>query len=344
MNAKGSSARLIRPLVKKTLHAAAGFALGGILLFFTFRGRNMAEVWESISHADIVLSLVSLLLMAVVFVLRGARWQLLLREAGTDAKLLDILSSLSFGYFVNCITPKLGEVGRCLSLQKNAGVPLAQSFGTVVSERVYDLLVLVSGVGLVFLMEMDRLGQLWLQISARFAHIFGNGTLWVAAAIFILPILLAVVFRRHLMRISIIRAAFHFFAQLGIAIKQSFALKRYWLFLLYTAGIWCTLALVNLVFLHAMGIEGAHLYFSVIVLFISTIGWALPAPGGVGTSHFIVLQLFLAFGMGEEKGLAYGLYSNGITLGFMLLFGLIAAADYIWGKSWRAKYADRQIS
>lgn len=323
--------------MKKTLHAAAGFALGGILLFFTFQGRNMAEVWKSISHADIALSLVSLLLMSIVFLLRGARWQLLLREAGTEASLIDILSSLSFGYFVNCITPKLGEVGRCLSLQKNADVPLAQSFGTVVSERVYDLLVLVSGVGLVFFMEMDRLGQLWSQISERFAHIFGDGTVWYITLILAVALFLAAVFRKRLLQIRLIAKIAHFFAQLGNAMKQSFALKRYWLFLIYTAGIWMALMLVNLVFLHAMYIKGADLYFSVIVLFISTIGWALPAPGGVGTSHFIVLQLFIAFGLGEEKGLAYGIYSNGITLGFMLLFGLIAVADFIWGKTWRSQ-------
>lgn len=323
--------------MKKTLHAAAGFALGGILLFFTLQGRNMAEVWKSISHADIALSLVSLLLMSIVFLLRGARWQLLLREAGTEASLIDILSSLSFGYFVNCITPKLGEVGRCLSLQKNADVPLAQSFGTVVSERVYDLLVLVSGVGLVFFMEMDRLGQLWSQISERFAHIFGDGTVWYMALILAVTLLLAAVFRKRLLQIRLIAKIAHFFAQLGNAMKQSFALRHYWLFLIYTAGIWIALMLVNLVFLHAMDIKGADLYFSVIVLFISTIGWALPAPGGVGTSHFIVLQLFIAFGLGEEKGLAYGIYSNGITLGFMLLFGLIAVADFIWGKTWRSQ-------
>lgn len=325
--------------MKKILNAAAGFALGGILLFFTFRGRNMADVWQSISHADIALSLISLLLMAIVFLLRGARWQLLLREAGAEASLLDTLSSLSFGYFVNCITPKLGEVGRCLSLQKNADVPLAQSFGTVVSERVYDVLVLVSGVGLVFIMEMDRLGQLWSQISDRFAHIFGDGTLWYAALALALTVLLSVLLRRHLLRIRLFAKIAQFFAQLGNAIKHSFALKRYWLFLLYTAGIWGALILVNLVFLHAMDVTGADLYLSVIVLFISSIGWALPAPGGVGTSHFIVLQLFIAFGLGEEKGLAFGIYSNGITVGFMLLFGLLAAADYIWGKAWRAKWA-----
>lgn len=297
----------------------------------------MADVWQSISHADMTLSITSLLLMAIVFLLRGARWQLLLREAGADVSLLDTLSSLSFGYFVNCITPKLGEVGRCLSLQKNADVPLATGFGTVVSERVYDLLVLVSGVGLVFLMEMDRLGQLWVQITDRFVHILGEGALRYAALVLATLVLLAFVFRNRLFEIQLFAKIIHFFAQLGSAIKQSFALKRYWLFLLYTAGIWGALILVNLVFLRAMEINGADLYFSVIVLFISTIGWALPAPGGVGTSHFIVLQLFIAFGLGEEKGLAYGIYSNGITVGFMLLFGLIAAADYIWGKAWRAK-------
>lgn len=328
--------------MKKTINAAAGFALGGILLFFTFRGRNMADVWQSISHADIGLSLISLLLMAVVFILRGARWQLLLREAGENTTLLDILSSLSFGYFVNCITPKLGEVGRCLSLQKNGNVPLAKSFGTVVSERVYDILVLAAGVGLVFFMEMSRLGHLWSQITEHFAQIFGNGSLWYLSAIIAMLILLGILFRKRLLKIQIFATVARFFGQLSNAVKQSFTLEHYGLFLLYTAGIWITLMLLNLVFLLAMDVPGTDLYFAAIVLFISTIGWALPAPGGVGTSHFIVLQLFIAFDLGEQKGLAYGIYSNGITLGFMLIFGLLAVADYFWGRIWREKWSARK--
>jgi len=325
--------------LKKILNAAAGFALGGILLFFTFRGRNMEEVWQSIAGADLTLSLVSLLLMLLIFILRSARWQLLLHEAGANVTLIDVLSSLGLGYFVNCITPKLGEVARCLSLQKNSDVPLATSFGSVVSERMYDILMLFTGVAIIFFLEMERLGNLYTQISDQFKHLFGTGNIWYATLFAVIGVALIIVFRKKLMQIHLLSKVGKFIKQMGSAAKQSFGMRRYKLFILYTALIWFSLTMINFVFLKAMNIEGVDLYFAVIVLFISSIGWALPAPGGVGTSHFIVLQLFVAFGMGEENGLAYGIYSNGITLAFMLVFGLISVADYFWGKSWREKWA-----
>lgn len=323
--------------MKKIFNLSAGFALGGILLFFTFRGKNMADVWHSIAAADLLLSVASLFLMLLVFVLRAARWQLLLREAGTPVAFYDVLSSLGMGYFVNCITPKFGEVARCLSLQRNADIPLANSLGTVISERVYDIAVLALGLALIFAAEMTRLSSLASLISQQTTALFGAHAIWYGFLSFVTVVSFIIIFRKQIGRIGVFSRASHFFRQVGQSVAQSFSLTRYWLFIGYTIGIWLTLILVNYVFLHAMNIAGADMHFAVIVLFISSIGWALPAPGGVGTSHFIVLQLFLAFGKSEESGLAFGVYSNGITLAFILAFGAIAVADYFWGRAWRSK-------
>jgi uncharacterized membrane protein YbhN (UPF0104 family) len=89
--------------------------------------------------------------------------------------------------------------------------------------------------------------------------------------------------------------------------------------------IWFLMVLVNYCCLLALPTtDSLNLYFAFVVLFVGTIGWAIPSPGGIGTSHFFVLQLFLLFNLSEETGITYGLLVNGIMVIFTIAGGLLA--------------------
>ncbi len=64
------------------------------------------------------------------------------------------------------------------------------------------------------------------------------------------------------------------------------------------------------------------LYFAIVVLFVGGIGWAIPTPGGIGTTHFFILQLFIAFNLNETAGISFGILSNGLTFICTILFGI----------------------
>ena len=67
-----------------------------------------------------------------------------------------------------------------------------------------------------------------------------------------------------------------------------------------------------------------RIYFAFVILFIGGIGWVLPSPGGIGTTHFILLHLFLVFGHDEFVGATFGVLSNGLTFIITIAYGLIA--------------------
>jgi glycosyltransferase 2 family protein len=107
--------------------------------------------------------------------------------------------------------------------------------------------------------------------------------------------------------------------------RSVFKLSQPWLFLLYTCLIWAVLIFMNFCFLKALPeTQDLGWYMATLILFIGGLGWALPVPGGMGTTHFIVLQLFLAFGLSETAGQNIALLSNGATFVFTILFGFVA--------------------
>jgi len=291
------------------------------------------DILQTIRQADMLYATMSILLMVGIFALRAARWQLLLSATGEKVKYFNVLGSVGIGYFINSFTPKLGEIARCTSLQSNSGVPFAKSAGVVVSERVYDLLVLFLGLVSILILEMDRLDFLIINLREAVASMLQGYIIWSLGAGILLISAFLYLKRQWLMNHSIYMKISGFVKDFSKAIADSFMLKQYPLFILYTVLIWLLLIAVNYTFLLSLSsTEGESIYFAFIVLFAATIGWALPAPGGIGTSHFFVLQLFIVFGLPEDSGVAFGIYSNGLTFAFTIFFGLISVADFYMRK------------
>ena len=89
-----------------------------------------------------------LLLMAVTVMishlLRAERSRLLLKPTGNQVSFSASFLSLMVGYLVNLAVPRGGEVSRCYNLYKLEKTPVEISFGTVVVERIIDLLCLMT--------------------------------------------------------------------------------------------------------------------------------------------------------------------------------------------------------
>ena len=99
-----------------------------------------------------------LMLMAVLaigsHVVRAERWRMLMVPTGNSTKLSYSFLSLMVGYLVNLVIPRGGEVSRCYNLYKLDGTPVEISFGTVVVERIVDLICLAILILLAFVLRV----------------------------------------------------------------------------------------------------------------------------------------------------------------------------------------------
>jgi glycosyltransferase 2 family protein len=111
-----------------------------LLLATQLPGFRLEEAAERIRGADPLLLLAAFAVYYLGFPLRGYRWQLLLRRAGTRVGLRDSTEIIFLSWLVNCLVPaKLGDVYRAWLLRANFLVSLSRTFGTVFIERVFDL-------------------------------------------------------------------------------------------------------------------------------------------------------------------------------------------------------------
>jgi len=79
-------------------------------------------------------------LLAVVS--RGLRWLLLLSPLGYKPSKINSIAAVAFGYLANTLIPRSGEVARCTALHSTDGMPVDKLFGTVITERAGDFIML----------------------------------------------------------------------------------------------------------------------------------------------------------------------------------------------------------
>lgn len=319
--------------IRTALQLTLGVLLSALLLYLTYRKRSFADLAADMAQADPLMVGLSGLLLLLVFWLRALRWKILIESAGHPVSSYHTTLSVTISYLVNALTPKIGEVIRCTVLYRSDRVPVAASFGTVFTERVIDVLVLLGGIFVIFLMEVDRLGGLFADMAL---NLFGK---WTTSQVMILVTVLLALMGAGIWALywlrkkaaenpgkpGIIPKIYEFVSGMLYAIKSIFRLKQPGMFLLYTVLVWVALIAMNVLFLLALP-ETRELswYYAVLVLFIGGIGWAMPVPAGMGTTHYIIRALFVAFGLPATMGENVGLISNGATFLFTIVWGVIA--------------------
>ena len=118
----------------------------GIVAFAIKKGGiSWSDTWNHIRHADVRLYVLALGALGLSMVARGLRWKLLLQNAGEHAGTFSAFEIVFASFFVNCVIPaKMGDVYRAFLVRQRENVGASKALGTIIAERLLDLLVLMS--------------------------------------------------------------------------------------------------------------------------------------------------------------------------------------------------------
>jgi uncharacterized protein (TIRG00374 family) len=141
------------------LRAAFGAAISIVALWLVLRGVDVGQTIDLLSRAQPAWILLGALFLSTDLALRALRWQRLLRPIAT-VRYPPMLGYLLVGYLANNILPaRLGELVRSHYLGDREGISRASALGTVVVERVVDLVAVV-GIASVALLVLSIRGVL----------------------------------------------------------------------------------------------------------------------------------------------------------------------------------------
>jgi uncharacterized protein (TIRG00374 family) len=147
----GDPSSLSKGLLRPRTLLSFALALAILVYFIQRMDLNLAAVVDNIRTANLLLLSGAIAVYIVTIVLRAARWRWMLVVAGagtlpgTTVPPVGYLSAvLLVSWFFNCnLTAKLGDAYRIYRIKVDDGIRYSIGFGTVLTERVIDLIVLV---------------------------------------------------------------------------------------------------------------------------------------------------------------------------------------------------------
>ncbi|MCB9231708.1 MAG: flippase-like domain-containing protein [Bacteroidia bacterium] len=297
--------------VGNILKSLLGLLLGVGLLWLATRGQSLAEIRQTFTGADYWWVSLGMLIAILSHLFRALRWQMLLEAAGHSSKLANLFASVMVGYLVNLALPRAGELTRASLTARSERIPVSTSLGTIFTDRVFDLLFLGAMVLGVFLLELDQIMKI---VERAFSQPVDPGATatasfpwkWVAAGVMALGGILFLVFRKQLMRIGLVQKVVKFLGELWLAVISVRKMKRGWLFLIYSLGIWvCYVFMTYVCFFALEETSGFGFYFALISFTLGGIGMVFPSPGGIGSYHYAFSLAFWAYwaqlGMSGEE-------------------------------------------
>ncbi|MDA8910822.1 flippase-like domain-containing protein [Crocinitomicaceae bacterium] len=280
--------------INTLLKVLVSLGLGVYLTWYLFdimSEEDIAVFKKTIINSNYWLIALSLILALVSYFSRAYRWGYTLWPMGYKSSFKNQYHSIMIGYLVNMTIPRAGEFSRAVMLKRSDNIPIGPGFGTIVTERIIDMIIMFSLAALAVLISPNETSIIFKRIKESFVGTSsedGGSGFWMYAFILFGLILLGLLLIKRIRQ-----RVLEFLNSLKEGLSSIFKVKQYWAYLFHTLIIW----------------------ISYLVMF------ALPFYAIEGTSNVPFSGMLLAFSFG-----ALGIsFTNGGMGAYPLLIGITTA-------------------
>ena len=306
---------------KKIIFTILPIALGVFLIWYSLsklKPQDIESIRSSFKTANYWWVAFSLFLGILSHLSRAYRWQFLLDPLGYRPKFANNVMAVLVAYLVNLIVPRAGEFARATTMTKYENIPFEKAFGTIVSERVADVIMLLGIIALAFFLQTELLSSYLFSGEKSNSHY----TWYILGAL----VILAVVFFRLMKKSEnpLVNKIQNFIFGLIQGVISIFKMKKKWAFIFHTFFIWLMYVLMFYVVTFALP-ETTHMPFGAIIVGFVVGGLSMALTnGGLGTYPVFVASAFTLYGIEENPALAFGWIMWTAQTVMVLLFGGIS--------------------
>lgn len=274
------------------------------------------ELWNNILLADLKWVFLSVFCGILSHLSRAYRWKYLLEPLGYKPRLANSFMAVMGGYLANLGVPRSGEILRGATISTYENVPFDKAFGTIVSERIADLAMVLLITTFGFLIQTENL-----------INYFENNNInpFLSMGILLVLIIIGVIF------LNLVRRSNHplmikirdFARGLLEGMRSIVRMKKKKEFLFHTLFIWTMYLLMFYVIKYAIPETNSLSLAGFMAAFIAGSFAITTTNGGIGVYPIAMGAVLLLFGINQQAGEAFGWIMWGSqTLMVVILGGL----------------------
>lgn len=262
---------------------------------------DVQSIKTSFKTANYWWVLVSLCFGALSHFSRAYRWQFLLEPLGYKPKFANSVMTVFVAYLLNLFIPRSGEVARAASIKKYEKIPFEKAFGTIVAERVADVIMLVGIIGIAFFLQTELISSYLFKDSEE-------SSIYSKVLFFgVFPISGILTYR--LLKKSnnpFIDKVVSFINGLLDGVKSIYKMKKKWEFIFHTLFIWLMYVLMFYAVTFALP-ETTNLPIAAIIVGFVVGGLSMALTnGGLGSYPIFVASALILYNVDDNPARAFG--------------------------------------
>jgi uncharacterized protein (TIRG00374 family) len=303
--------------IKKILKILLPLILGGILVWYSLSKVSPETLVQYFKNANYWWISLGLFFGILSHLSRAYRWKYLLEPMGYTPDFGNSTMAVLVAYLVNYAVPRAGEVSRAAVMANYEDIPFEKGFGTIVAERIADLIMMLLIICVTLFVQFDFIFEL---LTANFSPVKVGG---IIAAV----VLGFFVFSQYVKK-----------AKTGVGLKiksfiggliegatSIFKMKDKWSFIFHTVFIW--LMYVAMFWATIPAIDNLEVPFGAVLIGFIAGGFSIAATnGGIGLYPVAVAGAFALFGIAEEPANAFGWIMWTAQTAMIIVFGGLAFA------------------
>lgn len=288
--------------IRKFLSLTIPLLIGLGIIYYqytTLSSDELEKIKISFIKANYFYIYLSLFIALFGFWSRAYRWKFALQHLGYKTKFHNDLLTVCVSYLINLTIPRSGEISRAALLKKHEGVPFDKAFGTIVAERIVDMLIFLLFVAIGFLLQFDTLYQYLINNGVQFETLIG---LLVAGFVLFILFILIWIYAEW----SIILKLKQKLSGLIEGMQSVLKMKDKWKYIFHSFFIWFSYLAMFYVTIFALP-ETSEISFDIVVMgfIFGTLAVGF-TNGGLGAYPLAVASIFSLYGISEGIGTAFG--------------------------------------
>lgn len=300
---------------RKILFIILPILLGFFLIWYSLNqltNENIVDIKYSFKNANYLWVVFSLFLGGLSHLSRAYRWKYLLEPLGYNPKFTNSFLTVFIAYFLNLFIPRSGEVARAAAMDKYENIPFEKGFGSIVAERISDVIMLLLIMFIAFILQTDLILPYFKNTDPTNKIIFGMVGL---AFTFVLY----KVFKESTN--SVVLKIKNFLNGLLEGVLSILKMKKKISFILHTIFIWTMYILMFYVVSFALPQKVSFtIEMTIIGFVVGAISMAL-TNGGLGFYPHFVMNALMIYLVPKAPALAFGWIMWTSQTIMVLLFG-----------------------
>lgn len=268
------------------------------MVWYSLSQISIDELVEYFKKADYTWIVLGMFLGLLSHLSRAYRWRFQLEPMGYNIRLGNSIMAVFATYLINYTIPRAGEVARASILTNYEGVPFEKGFGTIVAERIADMIVMLGIIAVTLFLQFDFIYGFLVE---KFDPI--KIVIALVGGIVLIIFFLRFIKRSHSKIAIKIRT---FIGGLVEGALSIFKMKKKWAFIFHTLFIWGMYVLMFYVTSFSLEQTQNIPLAAILIGFIAASFSIAATNGGIGSYPEAIVLAFLLFNIPEDPSRAFG--------------------------------------